>query len=277
MSNEQLPRLKIVPTESLILHEECEPSRVDRLRIRLQAEGVLKNPPIVAPIPDASQYVVMDGANRVSALKELGIRHVLVQEVHYTDPGVSLTTWNHLVADIDKQDLFQAIRKIPGIALRRTDLDAARRAWLSRELLAYIVCRDFDVHAIEGGGTLEEDAALLVEMSQVYRGIATIYRVNTDDMRQLLPYYDNPAAVIIYPRYEPSDILRLALQNGKVPTGITRHVIPRRALRVNVDIRILAAEESLEQKQVWLETWIKEKLRKKEVRFYQESTYLFDE
>ncbi|MSP13961.1 MAG: hypothetical protein EXR62_13520 [Chloroflexi bacterium] len=277
MSNEQLPRLKIVPTESLILHEECELSRVDRLKVRLQTEGVLKNPPIVAPIPETSQYVVMDGANRVSAMKELGIRHTLVHEVHYSDPGVSLTTWNHLVADIDKRDLFQAIRGIPGITLHITDLDAARQAWLKRELLAYIVCRDFDVHAVEGGGTLEEDAVLLVQMSQVYRGIGTIYRVNTDEMRQLLPYYDNPAAVIIYPRYQPSDILRLALQNGKVPTGITRHVIPRRALRVNVDLRILAAEDALEQKQAWLDNWLKEKLRNKEVRFYQESTYLFDE
>ena len=52
----------------------------------------------------------------------------------------------------------------------------------------------------------------------------------------------------------------------------------RRALRLNVPLNRLAdTEHSLEQKNQWLEDWIREKLSSRQVRFYEEPTVLFDE
>lgn len=272
---DEVPTLRVVAARSLVLHEETDPHRVERLKTRIREDGLLKNPPIVTPLNDVTQYVVLDGANRTAALAGLEIRDVVVQVVDYDD--VKLDTWNHLVADIDKQVLFDAIQDIPGIRLRETDLETARRLWRDHAILAYIVWRDGEVHVVESGESVRENAKLLNRMSNVYRGEATIHRVETDDTGELLSYYDNVAATIIYPPFEPADILHMASNSAKLPTGITRHIIPRRALRINVDLDFLDEDRPVAEKNEWLQSWLRRKLQSKEARYYEEPTFLFDE
>jgi hypothetical protein len=272
---EEVPVLRIVSIGDLVLHEETDPQRVNRLVERIREDDLLKNPPVVTPLDDTERYVVLDGANRTEALHGLGVRDAIVQVVDYGD--VPVDTWNHLVADIDQKELLEAVSGISGLEVRPSDLAAARRLWQERAILAYIVCRDGDAHLVESGGNLRQYARLLNEMSNVYRGNATIYRVQTDNTDELLSYYDNVAATIIYPPFEPEDILHLASNSAKLPTGITRHIIPRRALRVNIDLSRLMADEPVDDKNEWLRAWLRRKLQRKEVRYYAEPTYMFDE
>ncbi|RME48736.1 MAG: hypothetical protein D6791_02625 [Chloroflexi bacterium] len=272
---EEVPVLRVVPVANLVLHEEIDPRRAEGLMHRIREDGVLKNPPVVAPMNKPGYYVVLDGANRVAALAGLGIRDAVVQVVDYNK--VHVDTWNHLVAGIDGSTLFEEIRRIPGVVVRQADLETARRLWRERAILAYIVGRDGDVYLIEAGSDLRQSARLLVELCDIYRGQATIYRVQTDDTGELRSYYDDVAATVIYPPFQPTDILELASNSAKLPTGITRHVIPRRALRVNIDLDFLAADRPLVEKNEWLQTWLRRKLQNKEVRYYEEPTFLFDE
>ena len=76
---------------------------------------------------------------------------------------------------------------------------------------------------------------------------------------------------------EPAEIIDLARVGARLPAGITRHVIPRRALRINVPLSVLGDDRSLQDKNTWLKDWMKQKIARKEVRYYQESTFLFDE
>jgi hypothetical protein len=70
----------------------------------------------------------------------------------------------------------------------------------------------------------------------------------------------------------------LASNGHKLPTGITRHVIPGRALRVNLPLSMLMDKESTtEGKNERLRVWASQKLARLEIRYYQESTFLFDE
>jgi len=286
-SSSEIPTLRIVPTDSLVLHEDVDPHRVAPLMQRLVQDRVLKNPPIVAPLPDGSRsstdaprqkrYVVLDGANRVSALRALNIRDTLVQVVDYFDPELKLDTWFHLVAGVKKQELHRAIQAVPGIQLRETDLETARELLERRSILAYLVCPEGDVLTVEGGHGFKAAARLLKQITDTYRSIGTIYRVKTDAIDQLGQFYDEIAAILVFQPYRPQDIINLATDNAKLPTGVTRHVIPRRALRVNMSLELLAAETPIEEKNAWLERWVKEKLARKEIRFYQESTFLFDE
>jgi CRP-like cAMP-binding protein len=57
----RLPELRVVPSPAVLLHEECDPQRVERLSGALVSDGVLRNPPIAAPLDDGT-YVVLDGA-----------------------------------------------------------------------------------------------------------------------------------------------------------------------------------------------------------------------
>lgn len=272
---EEVPALLIVPVENLVLHEETDPHRIEGLMHRIREDGLLKNPPVVAPMSEAGRYVVLDGANRTAALAGLGVRDAVVQVVDYDQVG--LDTWNHLVVGVDARALLEAIQDIHGLSVRATDLATARRLWHERTILAYIVDREGDVFVIEGGEDLQQNARLLIQMSNVYRGAATIYRVQTDDTGKLRSYYNDVAATIIYPPFQPADILNLARNSAKLPTGITRHIIPRRALRVNIDLEFLAADRPLAEKNEWLGSWLRRKLQNKEVRYYQEPTFLFDE
>lgn len=274
MTTQEMPILRIVPSDALVLHEDADPLRIERLTGRLSDDGVIKNPPIVTPLGDG-RYVVLDGANRVSGIWLLNIPHALVQVVDYDH--VELDTWYHLVLGIGRDRLFDAIGGVVGIRITPTDLDVAREELAERQSLAYLVCPEGEVYSIEGGGSLQEGARILVDISNVYRGVGNIHRVRIDNMYALTRMYDNVAALIVYPPFTRADILELARTQAKVPTGITRHIIPGRVLRVNIPLSILREDKPLETKNEWLKAWEHEKLANKAVRYYAESTYLFDE
>ena len=98
LSGQALPDLRIVPRDAVHLHEDADPVRVERLSQRLRRDGVLRNPPAAAALPGGG-FVVLDGANRTSALARLGIPVLPLQVVEYDDPGVQLDVWRHLIVE----------------------------------------------------------------------------------------------------------------------------------------------------------------------------------
>lgn len=283
-----IPDLRILPTEALVLHEHADSKRVARLEARLRQDGFLKSPPVVAPITGTHRYVVLDGANRTSALQGMGSPHVLAQVVDYKSNEVQLYTWYHLITGRTPANFLQEIRHVQGIVLQEAPVEMAREALAARAILAYIVV------PIEQGGTAvylvdgmpgtehhgpESSTALLNATVDTYKGDpqVAIHRVNTDNLSELLEYYDDVSGLVVFPPYKPDDILRLAEAGTKVPTGITRHIISPRALRVNVPMSLLTGSQPIEEKTAWWHEQLKRKLADNEIRLYQESTYLFDE
>ena len=128
-----------------------------------------------------------------------------------------------------------------------------------------------------GESDLHARAGQLNALVDAYRYRGRIYRVNTDQLDQHLPYYQDVAGLIVFPRYSPAEIIELARNDARLPAGITRHVIPRRALRLNIPLEKLAEVGPLQEKNLWLAAWMRHKLTNKEIRYYAESTWLFDE
>jgi hypothetical protein len=278
--------------EALVLHEHADNKRVARLEERLREEGYLKNPPMVAPIPNTGRYVVLDGANRTTAIERMGIPHILAQVVNYRSPQVELYTWHHLITGREPATFLEEIRGVHGLLVRPASLDAARAALAQRSILAYIITPDgtdsrpavYTVDAADAAPGSERPSPqsstlLLNAMVDTYKNdpMVAIHRVNTDLLEELLPYYDEVSGLIVFPPYTPDDILHLAQTGTKVPTGITRHIISPRALRVNIPLSVLSSEDSLEAKNAWWHEQVKRKLAANEIRLYQEPTYLFDE
>ena len=269
-----LPDLRVLGLDHLVLHEDADERRVAALVRAVGLAGVIKNPPVVAPLP-GDRFVVLDGANRVSAMRQLGSRDVVVQVVDYD--AVALSTWSHLVVDVDAAELLAAIRAVPGLEVRPSTLEAARRALGARESLAYLIEPAGAVHDLRGGDGLAGGAALLRQAVATYKGRAHIHRIQTDDMTALQGLYSDIAALVVFPALARADILALAAQHAHLPSGITRHVIPRRALRVNLDLDFLWSEATLAEKNRWLAEWTRHKRQASEIRFYEESTFLYDE
>jgi hypothetical protein len=252
---------------------------VEPLVERLQADGFLKNPPIAAPVDgllgSQGRHVILDGANRTSALWKLGASHHLVQTVNYHE--VELDTWGHLITGIPGRVFSQTLDDV-GLEVESTTRQDARRRLARREIVASITRPDGTVIAVRRAGSLASETEALRQLSSVYNGRSVIHRVKTDRIADLLTYYDEVTALIRFRSYEPDDILKLAGDGHKLPTGITRHIIYGRALRVNVPLSTLMDDKrTTQQKNEWLRAWIKQKLARREIRYYQESTFLFDE
>jgi hypothetical protein len=273
----EIPDLRVVPAAELLLHEQHDAQRSEPLLRRLQADGVLKNPPIVAAVGGEQRYVVLDGANRVTAMRAMGIAHVAVQVVDYEDAELILDTWHHLVKGVGAEELKGMLRAVQGVEIEPADAAHARAQLARREILAFVEYLNGEVWTVQASGDLHQRTRRLNEIVDLYKVQGRIFRANTDHLASLLPFHDDAAALVVFPRFAPAEIIDLARVGACLPAGITRHLIPRRALRVNLPLTLLGGGASLAEKNAWLAEWLREKLASRTVRFYHESTLLFDE
>jgi hypothetical protein len=250
---------------------------VDRLSFRVREEGILKNPPIVAAIPESDGYVVLDGANRAEAFVSLGIAHIVAQLVSYEDPGVELDTWYHVVAGMGIANFEEALTKVTGLHLQACSLEQAREALENHQAAAYIVSAQGVRMVSNTNNSLQHDTQLLNGLVSAYRGRANIYRASNDIWEKQEPYYPDISALVIFPRLTPADIIAAAQTGKKIPTGITRHIIPHRALNINIPLEILEKDWTQERKDEWLHNWLMERMSANAIRFYSESTFSFNE
>jgi hypothetical protein len=272
-------KLEIVSLKDVVLHEEIEYKRVDKLMERLRTDRILKNPPMVAQVNDNGKprYIVLDGASRTSALRKLKVPDVLVQIVDYHSPQVKLESWNHLLLDITPAGLRRELDEVSCVAMVEMDEEQARRELAERKILAYLKFTDGRSVGLRCSDDLSEQARALNEVVRSYEAKVELYRVASTNLEQLVADPKRLAAVMVFPVYKPDKIIQLALSGAKVPMGITRHIIPGRALRVNLPLDILEKEQVLPEKNAWLDTWLQEKMQNRNVRYYQEPVFLFDE
>jgi len=256
----EMPDLRVVPVAELLLHEQHDAQRSEPLLQRLQADGVMKNPPIVAPIRGESRYVVLDGANRVTAMLAMGIAHIAVQVVDYEDPELILDTWHHLVKGVGEADFKCLLLSVQGVTTKGTDPVHARAQLARREILALVEYPDGEVCTVKAEGNLHLRTQRLNEIVDLYKLRGRIFRANTDHLPSLLPLYDEVSALVVFPRFTPAEIVDLARLGACLPAGITRHLIPRRALRINLPLTLLGSDASLPEKNAWLTDWMKQKV-----------------
>lgn len=263
------PDLRIVLTDSLRPHEEHDSQRSLPLIERLQTEAIVINPPIVSQM-GASQYVVLDGANRFHAFSHLGYPHILVQVAAYEGGYVELKTWRHLVCDWEATVFLSHLNKIPDIEIiDGQNIDA----------IAHIIFKDGRIMAIRTAveNTHERNAALR-KVVAVYQRNATLHRTALTEPDDIWPLYPTSIALIAFPDYQPSDIIAAARYKAYLPPGISRHIIHGRALRLNYPLDALRDPNMrLSEKNLQLASWTQHKLENRHVRYYAEATYQFDE
>ena len=277
--------LRILPLADLLPHERTDPRRVDPLTARLREEKLLRNPPIVAPLAYGdSRFVVLDGANRVTALRAMGLPFILAQVVDYS--AVALHTWHHAITVYRAEELIAQIAAIPGLFCEETDLIHARAQLARREALAFISADRAPTeggapapvaYAVAGGRTLRERTELLNQLVDRYEGVSRIQRTTSDTLAEVRTAFPDSCAVVVFPHYEPAEIIDLVREHVELPAGITRHVLPMRALRLNYPLDMLGTAGALEAKQAQLQNWIAQKMATRQVRTYSEPTVLFDE
>ena len=108
----ELPNLKIVPISEIIFHEDPDDERSTKLIEDIRKENRLKNPPVVATHSGTKKYILLDGANRLTALQSLNIPDVLVQHIDLFDPGLIFLHWHHAVEKFTKDNFLEIINNM---------------------------------------------------------------------------------------------------------------------------------------------------------------------
>lgn len=274
--------LRVVALDRVVPHEHYHGQRVAELTTRLLAEGKLINPPVVAQ--QGETYVVLDGATRLTALRQLGYPCIVVQVVDLERQQVQLTSWNHAVYGGRTSDLLAVLRGVEGLRLtpiEPVDGSVNGEVEVPKGALGILQANGIGAFLMESESAAEGiDAKWLQALNRVVASYGTwgnVERTLNCDLQVVASHFDDLAALVHFPRFTPQTILSLAAAGQTVPAGITRFVIPGRILRLNAPLARLAVDEPLAAKQAWLETLIRAKLRERQVRYYEEPVILLDE
>ncbi|MFA6410169.1 MAG: hypothetical protein WCW26_01180 [Candidatus Buchananbacteria bacterium] len=256
--DKNLPNLKIVSLTKLVLHENVDPSRIKRLSDKIGKDKIFTNPPLVSEIGQTGKFVVLDGANRTTVFKKIGFREIIVQIVDYQKSGLELKTWNHLIIGIKAKDFFEQIKKsVSRSVIKKFRLNGNK-----------IICRP-----IEKRQFLEYIKALN-KIVDLYANNYKFYRL--DSAKDFLASKKSNT-LIVFPKFKPQDIISVAKNNLKVPSGITRHLIFGRALRIDLPLEILKSKKSLTWKNQQLNKLIAKRFEENKIRYYQESIFIFND
>jgi len=268
------PDLRIVPVADLLLHERVDLERVTRLIDRLSADGILKNPPIVASLPGSDRFLLLDGANRVSAIQNLDIPHLIVQVEPFENEKLEVRHWNHVVRDIEARELLRKAREMPGVSVREgRPEDSTEEGFLA----SVTTEEDRSLLLFDRGSRADRVEHLHAVVDVYYRGEARMDRVNHADVAALRQHHPHFGALVSFPDFAKSEVRAVAEGGHLLPSGVTRILVPRRVLGFNLRLPLLKSNLPLEEKRRWLAEEMRHKVSEHKVRYYQEPTFVFDD
>ena len=281
-SFDHIPHLVLAPSASIRFHEHPERKRTLRLVDRLRQEKLLRNPPIVAAL-HPGEYILLDGANRVSAFRELGYSHIPVQVVDYGDPEVFVKGWHHLLLEGHTLNLHDAYQAIPGITLRKISAEDVTALLELRRVFAVLVDETANYWALmseqgSGPSDLIGWMAILEQVIAAYEGKTRLERIKLADHAHLPDVFETMEhQLVLYPALTKVELLQLASAGVMIPTGISRHNIPWRALGLNLDLTFLTDLASDAAKEKHLHDYVDDLEVRGRIRFYEESAFIMDE
>lgn len=266
--------LQVLPLDKVIPHERVDPERVARLRQDLKKDMKLKNPPVVTEWQ--GYYVVLDGATRVTALKEMGFQYIIAQVVAHNDGKITLQAWSHVKQGIEVEDLFRSLNSIPEIKLTPANLDFIQDMMVEQGGLCHLIFPNKKVFVIEATPGCNRLDALNKLVATYIKG-GRVARTTHSDFATVKHKFPDMSGLFVFPTFSVDQVLQISKAGKVLPAGITRFIIPGRVLRMNIDLKRLAKDEPAALKSIWLNRMISDLLVNQRIRYYEEPVYLLDE
>jgi hypothetical protein len=224
------------------------------------------------------RYLVLDGANRVTALKKMNFPHALVQIVKSDDPGLQLDQWNHVVWEIESEKFLEPIQRLSVVTLDLIEKEEDEFRFGFDYKVAFIKLNDFNTLAVTVNSMdLEEQVDILNQIVNTYQYRCRLDRTYLNNVQSLKEIYPQFAGLIVFPHLSKQDVMDFAGRGILLPSGITRFSISPRALHLNYPLQKIEENRPIEDKNIELQDWIHERIAQKAVRYYAEPTVLYDE
>ena len=273
-------RIKIVPLQQCLAHEGIVERWVDQIAFNILNEGVMKNPVIVTY--HDPYYVVLDGMHRYAAIKQLGVGDILACEVDYFSDKIGLEGWDALVFQKleAKKFLENLFPPSEGYTLRAArNVEEALSLVRNRKTLLAVLDRQGECWLLDKGGMEKVGveslcvAADRIDRSLHEKGLKTVY---VDNSLTLKDWPGSDAqSLILRPQFTKQEVIERTLHQKLFPPKSTRHLIPERPLRVDLDLSLLRASIDLETKNRVLKDHLKWCYENNRVRYYPESVHIF--
>ena len=223
--------MEVLPVRDIRFHEEVDLARVAALIERLSTDGVLRNPPIVARLPGRAR-LLLDGANRIEALSRMGIRHALVQTEEFGDPALDLSHWNHVIR---AREAAAIVEDPP--ANTRIQLPAPRQETPGGGPICRLVLPGGDETVFLAPSEPSKRAAALRDLCARYtHPRARLARIPHGDLNQVRSAYPGFGGLLEYAGISKEEVLAIAEAGERLPSGITRFLVPRRVLGFNLPL-----------------------------------------
>ena len=248
--------LRIVELSCLILHEAQDPARLGRIREEIGEEGVQRNPVIVAPYDN--RYLVLDGAHRVLALRELGLCFALVQLVELPERAGS---WGHL---LDAASVEAAMCWVGAVEVSET---LPERGCLA--VARFDDGEELFIEASEKG--LVPAVRALWALRAAYPEAGVVHRVDPGRSVELAA----GEAALFYRSFTPGELAEIVSAGEVLPAGITRFVVEERVLNVRYPLTLLGGGEIAARNEE-LRNLVKESWEGNRTRYYREPVVLFE-
>ncbi|MCX7833530.1 MAG: hypothetical protein N2490_04900 [Ignavibacteria bacterium] len=273
--------LKLIPINKIKLHETTETKRLRNIFDRIAGSRFLNNPVIVAKVKD--DLILIDGANRLSTLNDIGCKLTIAQVIDYNNNRIKLKNWNHLIYDFD----ISLIRKFceeNNLKVKEYNYYYAERLRNKSKTSAkkYIVASLIN----------SNDSALLISLPTGFKKVINIlnrftklyfgkYKFDRTEEEikysELIKYSRKSGVLVEFPKFTKSEVIKASNSKYKIPAGITRHILINRVLHVRYDIEKLKDETDIDKKSKDLYKYLINKIDNDKVRQYRESVIVFDE
>lgn len=257
---QELPDLRVAPIEEIRPHEDFDPFRVDRLRDRIDSDSIQINPMVCTIAPDGS-YVLLDGATRREAFNRLGMPHAVIQIVDPT--SVTLETWHHVLQNGKADTLMEALEASESLELVEDSgtprINVAGDTWKTAR------------------GVAVSANACLNALVDCYHGKMTVTRVTDPGAESVKTTHSDWTAIVEFPALTIEDVMKAATEADYVPAGITRFVVPARALRLNIPLEFLMNQDDTATKQEHLDAILAKRAREGRIRRYDEPVIILDD
>lgn len=268
--------IDILKIKEIKLHETTETNRLRNIFDRISSSKHLLNPVIVGQYDD--ELILIDGANRLSILREIGCKLIIAQVTDYKNKKIKLRNWNHLVYEIGIKDIieycetnnfkYKEITYKEGKEVLKNNLNSILTSDISNgKSLLVTLPKNFN-DAIQR----------LNDFTKFYFNVHSFDRSEEEiKYGDLCKYSRRKGVLVEFFKFKKEQIVKIASSKAKLPAGISRHILDNRVLHVRYEISKLKDDMNLEDKRKDLHKYLLGKIDTNKVRQYRESVIVFDE
>jgi hypothetical protein len=215
------PRVSLISLRDIVEHEATESPRTDKLISAIRQDRAIRNPLCVLDSPN-KKYLLLDGANRLRALKALGATFACAQIV--TDQEIVLDSWEHLIEE-------------NGFAAALSD----RPEWVWEPLSN----NHFQLEAIRQGGTLfgalRSGDTSWHDVREFLSACAR-YSPIERQLRGMRATPETGTVLVRFPSFNIGDVVLAGERGYLFPSGVTRFLIRDRVLNLMVPLDFLLSK-----------------------------------